>query len=154
MAEVVLGGVSKRVGTVEIIASLTLTVREGEFFSIVGPSGSGKSTLLHLIAGLETPTAGQILFDGQNVTTLPPRERDVALVFQNYALYPYMTVWENVALPLVMRRLSTLQRLPLIGNAVPGSGSVRAGINRDVLQTCEGLGLVGLLERKPAQLSG
>src|SRR5574341_604170 len=98
MAEVVLGGVSKRVGTVEIIAGLTLTVREGEFFSIVGPSGSGKSTLLHLIAGLDTPTAGQILFDGQDVTMLPPRERDVALVFQNYALYPHMTVAENLAL--------------------------------------------------------
>ncbi|MGH7250794.1 MAG: ABC transporter ATP-binding protein [Nitrospiraceae bacterium] len=140
MAEVVLGGVSKRVGTVEVIASLTLTVREGEFFCIVGPSGSGKSTLLHLIAGLEAPTAGQILFDGQDVTMLPPRDRDVALVFQSYALYPHMTVAENLAFPLRVAR----KRVRMD----------RGEVEHEIQRVASILGLDRLLSRRPKELSG
>src|SRR5919108_1477329 len=100
MAEVRLEAIKKQIGRTEVIPDLTLTVHNGELFTLVGPSGCGKSTLLHLIAGLEEPTAGRILFDGDDVTALEPRARDVALVFQNYALYPHMSVAENLAFPL------------------------------------------------------
>ncbi|MBK9308259.1 MAG: ABC transporter ATP-binding protein, partial [Nitrospira sp.] len=95
MAEVRIELIEKRIGHKTILPPLTLTVQDGEFFVLVGPSGCGKSTLLSLLAGLDQPTAGRILFDGVDVTDLEPRERDVALVFQSYALYPHMTVREN-----------------------------------------------------------
>ena len=100
MAEVKLEHLSKRFGATSVLPDVTLTIREGELFAIVGPSGCGKSTLLHLLAGLDRPTSGRILFDGVDVTDLEPRERDVALVFQSYALYPHMSVRENLAFPL------------------------------------------------------
>ena len=140
MAEVRLERLHKRIGKAEIIPDLSLTIREGEFFTLVGPSGCGKSTLLHLIAGLDMPTAGRILFDGRDVTRLAPRERDVALVFQTYALYPHMTVEENLAFPLrVSPRPGRLDR-PAIGHEVRRV----AGL----------LGLEPLLERRPKELSG
>ena len=140
MAEVRLERLHKRIGASAIIPDLTLTVRDGEFFTLVGPSGCGKSTLLHLIAGLETPTSGRILFDGQDVTGLAPRERDIALVFQNYALYPHMTVSENLAFPLK------------VGPRTEGYD--RATIEREVQRVADLLGLAPLLERRPRELSG
>ncbi len=140
MAEVRLEAVSKRYGQAAVLTGLTLTVRHGELFAIVGPSGCGKSTLLHLIAGLDRPTEGRILFDGLDVTELPPRARDVALVFQSYALYPHMTVAENLAFPLYV--------------AKRGTGRSREAIAAEVRRIAELLGLTTVLERRPRELSG
>ncbi len=140
MAEVRLEDVSKRYGRTDVIAGLTLTVRDGELFTIVGPSGCGKSTLLHLIAGLDTPTEGRILFDGRDVTEMPPRARDIALVFQSYALYPHMTVAENLAFPLRVAKHRT--------------GRSREEIAAEVRRVADLLGIATVLERRPRELSG
>ena len=137
MASIDLHGVSRvfpdgRTG----VRDLSLTIADGELLVLVGPSGSGKSTALRLIAGLDSPTAGQILIDGRDVTGVPPQDRDLAMVFQSYALYPHMTVRENLAFGLRMRRTS------------PAVIAARVG------QTADVLGLAPLLDRKPAQLSG
>src|SRR5688572_2891488 len=140
MAEVRLEGLRKCFGTTEVIANLTLTIRDGELFTIVGPSGCGKSTLLHLIAGLEAPTTGRLIFDGQDVTACEPWERDVALVFQSYALYPHMTVGENLAFPLrVVRRKARMRAV-----------DIKAEVQRIAVL----LGLESLLSRHPRELSG
>jgi ABC-type sugar transport system ATPase subunit len=139
MAEVRLEGVKKRIGGMDVINDLSLTVHDGELFTLVGPSGCGKSTLLHLIAGLEQPTSGRIYFDGEDVTPSEPRERDVALVFQSYALYPHMTVAENLAFPL---RVGVRR------------WTARADVQREVQRVAEILGLQALLDRRPRELSG
>lgn len=140
MANVRLIGLEKRFGRTTILHPLTLTVEDGEFFALVGPSGCGKSTLLHLLAGLEAPTAGAIWFGGQDVTSVPPGERDVALVFQSYALYPHLTAAENLAFPLRVRKraLNVTNRM----------------IEHEVHRMAEMLGLEACLNRKPAELSG
>ena len=139
MAEVRLVEVRKKLSGAEVLAGVTLTVHDGELFTIVGPSGCGKSTLLHLIAGLDVPTDGHILFDGQDVTSLAPRERDVALVFQSYALYPHMTVRDNLSFPL------------RVGG---GPGRSRETIEKEVLRVARLLELDALLDRRPRALSG
>jgi multiple sugar transport system ATP-binding protein len=136
MAEVRLEGLTKRFGKTEVLNGFDLTIHYGEFFTLVGPSGCGKSTLLHMIAGLETLTAGEIYFDGQPVSSLPPKARDVAIVFQNYALYPHMTAYENLAFPLRMKKLP------------------RAEIDRHVRKAAELLGLSPFISRRPRELSG
>jgi sn-glycerol 3-phosphate transport system ATP-binding protein len=128
--------VEKRFGTVTVLSALDLEIRTGEFFTFLGPSGCGKSTLLSLIAGIETPDAGGIWFGDQRVNALEPGERDVAMVFQSYALYPHMTVYENLAFPLTNRRLP------------------RAQIDAAVRRTAAQLGIEALLGRKPKALSG
>ncbi|MCW3012234.1 MAG: attA2, partial [Solirubrobacterales bacterium] len=99
-------GIVKRFGAVTALAGIDLTVEEGEFLTILGPSGSGKTTLLKSVAGFEVPDEGQVLLGDQDVTLSPARHRNVGMVFQNYALFPHMTVAENVAFPLEMRRVS------------------------------------------------
>ncbi|MDR4467583.1 MAG: ABC transporter ATP-binding protein [Nitrospira sp.] len=140
MAEVRIELIEKRIGQKTILPPLTLTVQDGEFFVLVGPSGCGKSTLLSLLAGLDQPTAGRILFDGVDVTDLEPRERDVALVFQSYALYPHMTVRENMAFPLTV--VPRARRLD------------RTRIEEEVDRVAGFLGLSALLDRRPRELSG
>jgi multiple sugar transport system ATP-binding protein len=115
---------------------LELTVADGELLVLVGPSGSGKSTVLRLIAGLEAVSAGRIYIGDRDVTQLPPRERDIAMVFQSYALYPHLTVRENLGFGLRIRR------------------TPRAVIERRVSEVAATLGLSGVLDRRPAQLSG
>src|SRR3954463_13569665 len=115
---------------------LDLDISAGEFMVLVGPSGCGKSTALRMIAGLETPTGGRIMIGDRDVTTLPPQERDIAMVFQTYALYPHMTVRENLSFGLRMR------------------GAERDVIDRRVQEAVRALGLDPVLSRKPAQLSG
>src|SRR5438105_8971387 len=100
MATIELRDLTKSFGQVKAIDRLNLGIREGEFVTLLGPSGCGKSTTLNCIAGLEQPTDGQILFDGQVVNDLSPRDRDVAMVFQDYALYPHMSVFDNLAFGL------------------------------------------------------
>src|SRR5581483_3819426 len=106
MARVQLVGVGKHFGQTAAVTALTLDVAEGEFLTILGGSGCGKTTTLHLIAGLESPSSGRILFDDEDVTALSPRERNVAGVFQSYALYPHKPVAENLAFTLVMARVA------------------------------------------------
>ncbi|MCL6521815.1 MAG: sn-glycerol-3-phosphate ABC transporter ATP-binding protein UgpC [Firmicutes bacterium] len=136
MARVELRNVSKRFGAVEAVRGVDLRVADGEFMVLVGPSGCGKSTLLRMIAGLEEVSEGEIWIGERMVNELPPKDRDVAMVFQNYALYPHMNVYENMAFGLRMRR-------------VP-----RAEIDRRVRQVAESLGLGELLQRRPRELSG
>jgi trehalose transport system ATP-binding protein len=100
-----LKNITKKYGSHFVIQDLSLTVNSGEFFVVLGPSGGGKSTLLKQIAGIETPESGQVLIDGVDVTNLPPNKRNIAMVFQSYALYPNMNVFNNIAFPLKMRHL-------------------------------------------------
>ena len=150
---IALRGVDKRFGATAVLRGVDLDIRAGEFVTVLGPSGCGKSTLLRIIAGLETQSAGSVLIDGVPVDGLPPDRRDIAMVFQSYALYPHLTVAENIAVPLRMRRLSRWQRLP--GAAVlPGVRRQRAAIAQSVREVAATLRLESLLARRPAQLSG
>jgi multiple sugar transport system ATP-binding protein len=123
-------------GNVRAVRDVTLTVDDGEFIVLVGPSGCGKSTTLRMIAGLEEVSSGSISIGARDVTRLAPKDRDIAMVFQNYALYPHMSVFENMAFGLKLRK-------------VP-----RAEIQKRVLETAKLLGIEALLERKPKALSG
>jgi multiple sugar transport system ATP-binding protein len=128
--------VTKRFGETSVVEDFTVDVADGELLVLVGGSGSGKSTILRMLAGLEAVTAGTIRIDDRDVTALPPRDRDVAMVFQDYGLYPHMTVRENLSLGL---RLKKVQR-PEIDRRIAWAGGI--------------LGLEPLLDRKPRQLSG
>jgi putative spermidine/putrescine transport system ATP-binding protein len=131
-----LEGVVKRFGDVVAVDGVDLEVREGEFFSMLGPSGSGKTTCLRMIAGFETPTAGRIALGGRDVTGLAPYEREVNTVFQDYALFPHMTVADNVGYGLMVRKVPRAERRRLVGDAL------------------EMVRLPEYGDRKPAQLSG
>ena len=136
MATLVLDGVRKGFGATEVLKGIDLQLAAGEMLVIVGASGCGKSTLLRLVAGLEEVSAGRILLDGRDVTRLDPAARDIAMVFQNYALYPHMTVFDNMAYGLRIRGLS------------------RPAIAAQVNEAAALLGIGALLARKPRQLSG
>jgi multiple sugar transport system ATP-binding protein len=136
MAEIELDGVGKTYGSVRAVEEVSLRIEDGEFLVLVGPSGCGKSTLLRMIAGLEDTTEGEIRIGGHDVTDLPPRKRDVAMVFQTYALYPHLSVRQNIGYGLKTRRVE------------------KAEIARRVADVAALLGLEDLLDRRPAQLSG
>ncbi len=137
MASVRLENVQKTYPNGHVAAKgLNLDITHGEFMVLVGPSGCGKSTALRMVAGLETPTGGRILIGDRDVTTVPPQDRDIAMVFQTYALYPHMTVRENLAFGLRMR------------------GAGRGAIEQRVTEASRALALDPVLDRKPAQLSG
>lgn len=138
MSSVTFKAVSKSYGDVVALDSLDLEVRDGEFISLLGPSGSGKSTTLNLLAGLQDVSAGRVFIGDRDVTDLPPEKRDLALVFQNYALYPHMTLFENIAFPLQAR------------SPVPST----AEIDKKVRATAEALGVGDLLARYPKEISG
>ncbi|HRW04435.1 MAG TPA: ABC transporter ATP-binding protein [Caldilineaceae bacterium] len=136
MARVILEQVSKRFGDVKAVDSLNLDIRDKEFVTLVGPSGCGKTTTLRLIAGLEKVTDGAIYFDDQVVSHLPANHRDIAMVFQSYALYPHMKVYDNISFALRMMKIP------------------RDEIDRRVQWAATMLGIDPLLERKPRELSG
>src|SRR3954451_17707325 len=136
MAGVRFEDVGKRFGAVEAVRSLTLEILDGEFMVLVGPSGSGKTTALRMLAGLEAITSGQVFIGDREVNKVAPRERDIAMVFQDYALYPQMTVFDNLAFGLRRRK-------------VPGPE-----IRRRVSEAAALLDMTALLERRPGQLSG
>jgi multiple sugar transport system ATP-binding protein len=136
MASIDIHGIAKSFGNFPVLHGVDLTIRDGEFIVLVGPSGCGKSTLLRMIAGLEEVTAGEIRIDGKRVNDLAPKDRDIAMVFQSYALYPHMSVADNMSYSLRLRR-STKEK---IANAVGNAASK--------------LGLDPLLERRPRALSG
>ncbi|MGI2035502.1 ABC transporter ATP-binding protein [Rhizobium panacihumi] len=153
MAGVNIRSVAKTFGETRVLKRVDLDIRDGEFISLVGPSGCGKSTLLRIVAGLEEQTEGNILLDGKAVDRMRPRDRDLAMVFQSYALYPHLTVAENIAVPLTMRRLSTLER-SLLGNVLPSARTKRRDIAVEVDKVCDALSISMLKDRKPAALSG
>ncbi|HEV7263520.1 MAG TPA: sn-glycerol-3-phosphate ABC transporter ATP-binding protein UgpC [Falsiroseomonas sp.] len=136
MATLTLTSVKKQFGATQVLHGIDLDVEDGEMIVVVGASGCGKSTLLRIVAGLETPTSGTVRIDGRDVTKLEPADRDIAMVFQNYALYPHMSVFENMAYGLKIRRMPT------------------AEIRRRVGEAAEMLEISALLDRKPRQLSG
>jgi multiple sugar transport system ATP-binding protein len=146
--------ITRRFGATRALDDVSLDVAAGAFVTLLGASGCGKSTLLRIIAGLDAQDAGHVLIDDAPVDGLRPRARDVAMVFQSYALYPYMTVAQNIALPLEMRRLSAAQRVPLLGRLLPGASATRRAIAAEVRAVADGLAIGALLARKPAQLSG
>src|SRR5438128_7153699 len=100
MASISLNNVVKRFGDVTAVDELALHVADGEFFVLLGPSGAGKTTTLRLVAGIERPDSGRVLMNGEDVTDMPPAQRDCAFVFQQYSLYPHLTVYDNIAFPL------------------------------------------------------
>jgi multiple sugar transport system ATP-binding protein len=136
MGSITINGVRKSFGTVPVLHNVDLDIRDGEFIVLVGPSGCGKSTLLRIIAGLEDVTAGEIAIAGRRVNELPPKDRDIAMVFQSYALYPHMNVAGNMSYSLRLRKAAK----ETIAKAIAGAASK--------------LGLEPLLERRPKALSG
>ena len=136
MAQVIIRNLNKNFDTFHAVKDVTLDIRDREFVVLVGPSGCGKTTTLRMVAGLESISSGQILIDDTVVNDLPPMDRDIAMVFQNYALYPHMTVFDNMAFGLKMRKFD------------------RDKIGARVREAAEVLGIQALLHRKPRQLSG
>jgi multiple sugar transport system ATP-binding protein len=136
MAEIRFEKLEKRFKEIPVIKELDLKIHDGEFFTFVGPSGCGKSTILNIISGLEPVTKGQMFFDNVLVNDLSPKERDIAMVFQSYALYPHMTVYKNIAFPLKMKKAPD------------------ETIDTEVRKVAGLLGLEDLLQRKPKELSG
>lgn len=136
MSEVVLQKIEKRFGSFTAVHALDLHIRSGEFVALLGPSGCGKTTTLRMLAGLDFPTSGDIRIGDRTVNDVPPGKRDIAMVFQSYALYPHMTVEQNIAYPLKKRGIAQSDRGPMVAKAA------------ELLQLGE------LLKRKPRQLSG
>lgn len=136
MAGIVLNNISKHYGSVAAVDGIDLNIEDGEFFALLGPSGCGKTTTLRMIAGLEVPTQGTIRIGNREVTELAPRDRDVAMVFQDYALYPHMTILDNIGYPLKVRGV--------------GKGELR----ERVTDAAKSLDIAHLLDRRPGQLSG
>jgi multiple sugar transport system ATP-binding protein len=136
MAKVLLKDLNKKYDDTHAVKDVNLEIRDREFVVLVGPSGCGKTTTLRMVAGLEEITSGEISIDGRVVNELPPMDRDIAMVFQNYALYPHMSVYDNMAFGLKMRKFE------------------RSEIEKRVRQAADILGIQALLERRPRQLSG
>ncbi len=136
MATLEINNVSKFFGSTKVLDDITISVNNGEFIVLVGPSGSGKSTILRTIAGLENPDSGQISIDNKIINDLPPKDRDIAMVFQNYALYPHMNVYDNLSFPLKMKKVN------------------KETIDKAVNETAEMLGIKHYLTKRPKELSG
>ncbi|MGB4637956.1 MAG: ATP-binding cassette domain-containing protein, partial [Limnochordia bacterium] len=136
MAQVLLKNVTKRFGNVTAVDNISLDIKDKEFIVLVGPSGCGKSTTLRMVAGLEEITEGQITIGDTVVNDVPPKDRDIAMVFQNYALYPHMDVYNNMAFGLKLRKFP------------------KDEIDRRVKEAAKMLGIENLLDRKPKALSG
>src|SRR5213080_1433876 len=136
MAAVTLRGVRKSFGSTQVVHGVDISIADGEFCVLVGPSGCGKSTLLRMVAGLEEISGGEVRIGTRVVNAVPPKERDIAMVFQNYALYPHMSVYDNMAFGLKLRKLP------------------KEEIDRRVRDAAGILGLDELLDRKPKALSG
>ena len=137
MAEIEIRALRKAFDGAEVLKGVDLTIEDGEFISLVGPSGCGKSTLLRIIAGLEPQSSGEIWIDGASADGVRPSARNLAMVFQSYALYPHLSVFDNIAVPLRMKRLSALERAPLVGRLLPGRRRNERVIREDVEKVAE-----------------
>src|SRR5690349_643953 len=136
MARVLIQQLNKKFDEFHAVKDVNLEIRDREFVVLVGPSGCGKTTTLRMVAGLESITSGDVLIGDTRVNELPPMDRDIAMVFQNYALYPHMSVYDNMAFGLKMRKFD------------------KPDIAKRISEVAEILGIQGLLKRKPRQLSG
>src|SRR5512139_2031596 len=133
---ILLRSLGKRFGTLEAVSQVSLEIKDGELFTLLGPSGCGKTTLLRLIAGFHKPDEGEIFFGDKPVAPIPPYERNIGMVFQNYSLWPHMTIFENISYGLKLRKMS------------------REEISVKVVRTLKLVNLSGLEKRYPGQLSG
>jgi len=149
-----LDGIAKRFGDNSVLHDLNLSIEPGEFVVLLGPSGCGKSTLLRLIAGLEEPSAGRIRIGPRDVTDFPPRRRDVAMVFQSYALYAHLSVADNISFPLRMRDLPWYYEIPVLGRLMPAARERKRAHREQAGKAAEAVGMQHLLHRKPRELSG
>ena len=154
MSSITLNRVTKAFGPKPAVDNVSIDVTSGEFLVLLGPSGCGKSTLLRMLAGLESVTSGEIHLGSRRVDTLPPSARDMAFVFQSYALYPHMTVRRNITFPLIMRQFKWWFHLPILGyfakRRIEASPEVRSLVDR----TARILALTDMLDRHPRTLSG
>lgn len=154
MAQISIKKLNKSFGDTLILEQVDLDIRDGEFMTLIGPSGCGKSTLLRIIAGLESQTKGHIHIGAKQVDQLGPKDRNIAMVFQSYALYPHLTVKDNIATPLRMRNYRWYERLPLIEKLISGTDTRKQEIETKVGQVSELLQITHLLGRRPGELSG
>lgn len=147
-------GLTKSFGDTSVLRGVDLVIEDGAFLTVLGPSGCGKSTLLRIVAGLECQDAGTVEIGGRPVDALRPDERDIAMVFQSYALYPHLSVGDNLAVPLRMRLLNWIQRLPGMRWLAPGVRAVERAITDRTHDVAGMLQIEPLMGRKPSQLSG
>ncbi|MDE2201068.1 MAG: ABC transporter ATP-binding protein [Rhodospirillales bacterium] len=154
MASIRLKGVTRAFGPKIAVNDVNLDVADGEFLVLLGPSGCGKSTLLRMLAGLESMTGGEIHLDGRRVDTLPPSARDMAFVFQSYALYPHMTVRRNITFPLIMRQHRWWFHVPVLGGFAKRRIERSPEVAELVRRTAQILALTDMLDRLPRTLSG
>ncbi len=154
MASIRFSNLCKTFGALDIVRNISLDVQDGEFLVLLGPSGCGKSTLLRMLAGLESVSGGEIHINGRRVDHLPPTERDIAFVFQSYALYPHMTVRRNIAFPLIMRHHRWWHHLPIVGGIAKRRIERSPGVAELVERTARTLALTDRLDQFPRTLSG
>lgn len=150
--QISLSGIEKSFGENQVLDRVNLTVEPGEFVTLVGPSGCGKSTLLRILAGLESTDAGQVVVAGKDMTQVRPADRNLAMVFQSYALYPHLSVADNIATPLRLRDLPWYAKLPIAGPLF--NRSRHRELQQQVYEAADLLKIRHLLDRKPGQLSG
>jgi len=154
VASITLENIDKEFGRTRVLNGINLDIADGEFLTLVGPSGCGKSTLLRIIAGLEKQNSGDVKIDDEIINDKRPSRRDLAMVFQSYALYPHLTVRQNMTVPLQLRDMTFAERLPLFGRFAPGYKAKRTAITTAVKGVSETLQIEHLLDRKPGHLSG
>lgn len=154
MAGLELRDIRKSFGNTEVLKGLSFQIADGEFLSLVGESGCGKSTLLRIISGLETPDSGEVLIGGEVMNAASPKDRNISMVFQDYALYPHMSVAQNISMPLIMARLPLHARLPVLNRISPSARAVRPEIASEVEAVAKQLRIDHLLNRRPSELSG
>lgn len=154
MSDIRLSNIEKSFGSTKVLTGIDLAIENGEFLTLVGPSGCGKSTLLRIIAGLEAQSSGDVEIGGALVNEVRASKRDLAMVFQSYALYPHLTVRKNMMTPLMLRDMSFLQRFPLLDHLAPGRKAALAKLDTVVDETAATLQIEHLMDRKPGQLSG
>jgi len=154
LASIDVDNINKNYHRTVVLQQVSLAINDGEFMTLVGPSGCGKSTLLRIIAGLESQSDGDVRIDGVSVNGVRPSDRNLSMVFQSYALYPHLNVFDNIAVPLRMRHHNPLQRLPMLRWLIPGTRRNESAIRDQVVEVAQSLGLGELLARKPGELSG
>ncbi len=153
MTGIKLSNITKSFGNTEVLKGINLDIKEGEFITLIGASGSGKSTLLRIISGLEQQSSGSITINDQDISTKRPKDRDLAMVFQSYALYPHLSVRGNMEVPLRMRA-PLWQRMPMVRKINKKAHKVLKHIDRRVDDVASQLHIEHLLDRKPSELSG
>ena len=154
MAGITLSGITKSYSAQSVINGIDLEILDGEFLTLVGPSGCGKSTTLRIIAGLEKQSSGDVSIDGKLVNQTRPSLRDLAMVFQSYALYPHLSVRQSLMTPLRLRDLNFWERFPIFGHIFPSRRPKMVKIEDEVKTVSEILKIEPLLTRKQGQLSG